>query len=69
MRQKKAPAFSVMVKALTALWSDESGQDLIEYALILALIALAATVTMSGLANSIGNAFGSVGNKISTYSS
>jgi pilus assembly protein Flp/PilA len=69
MRQKKAPAFTVIVRVATALWRDENGQDLIEYALILALIALAATVSMSGLANSIGNAFGSVGNKISTYSS
>jgi pilus assembly protein Flp/PilA len=69
MWQKKAPVFPVIVKAAKALWSDESGQDLIEYALVLALIALAATVSMSSLANGIGNAFGSVGTKLSTYSS
>ena len=69
MRQKKGRVFPAVVRALTALRSDESGQDPIEYALLPALIALAATVSMSGLANSIGNSFGSVGNKLSIYSS
>jgi len=36
---------------------DESGQDLIEYALALALIALAATVSIKTLATAIGAAF------------
>jgi pilus assembly protein Flp/PilA len=50
-----------------ALVRDESGQDLVEYALVLALIALAATVSMKTLATTIGNAFTSVGNKLTTY--
>ena len=58
-----------IVRMAIAVWRDESGQDLIEYALVLVLIGLAATASMSGVANSIGNAFSSVGNKISTYSS
>ena len=48
---------------------DESGQDLIEYALVVALIALAATASMKTVANSISNAFGSVGTKLNTYTS
>ena len=48
---------------------EEHGQDLIEYALVAALIALAATVGMGTLANSINNAFGSVGSKLTTYTS
>jgi pilus assembly protein Flp/PilA len=51
---------------LSNLISDESGQDLIEYALIAALIALGATAAMTGLATSISTAFSTVGSKLST---
>jgi pilus assembly protein Flp/PilA len=54
---------------LSILHREESGQDLIEYALVVALIALAATAGMSSLANGINSAFDKVnvilGNKIS----
>jgi pilus assembly protein Flp/PilA len=50
-----------------ALVRDESGQDLVEYALVLALIALAATASMKTLATTIGTAFTSVGTKLTTY--
>jgi pilus assembly protein Flp/PilA len=40
---------------------DESGQDLIEYALVAALVGLGAVASMKGLANSIGTAFNGVG--------
>jgi pilus assembly protein Flp/PilA len=43
---------------------DESGQDLIEYALVAGLIGLGAVVAMSGLATKIGNAFNTVGNTL-----
>jgi pilus assembly protein Flp/PilA len=46
---------------------DEEGQDLIEYALVVALIAFAATAGMSTLATSINTAFTSVGTTLSTY--
>ncbi len=45
---------------------DESGQDLIEYALVAALIALGATAAMGGLATNIGSAFTAVGNNLSS---
>jgi pilus assembly protein Flp/PilA len=45
------------------LW-DESGQDLIEYALVAALIALGATAAMRTLATTIGSAFASVGARL-----
>ena len=40
---------------------DESGQDLIEYALIAALIALVAIAGLNGLASSINSEFTSIG--------
>jgi pilus assembly protein Flp/PilA len=45
--------------------SDESGQDLIEYALVAALVGLGSVVAMNGLANAIGNTFNGVGNSLS----
>ena len=39
------------------LWKDEEGQDLVEYALVVALIALAATAGMGSLATAINGAF------------
>ena len=54
---------SIKIKSLV---SDEEGQDLIEYALVVSLIAFAATVGMQGLATQINNAFLSIGSKLST---
>ena len=51
---------SVMLQIL----KDENGQDLIEYALVVAMIAFAATSTMATLAGQINGAFGSIGNKL-----
>jgi len=52
-----------------AVVKDQSGQDLIEYALVVALIALAATAGMTTLAGKISTAFTSVGTKLGTYTS
>ena len=54
---------SVMLQIL----KDENGQDLIEYALVVALIAFAATAGMSSLAVSINTAFNHIGTKLSSY--
>ena len=43
------------------LLSHEEGQDLVEYALIVALIALAATAGMNTLATAINGAFSTLG--------
>jgi pilus assembly protein Flp/PilA len=49
---------------LTNLMKDDSGQDLIEYALVAALVGLGAVASISGLANSIGNTFNGVGSTL-----
>lgn len=59
-----------MTKLLTKLYvslTNESGQDLIEYALVVALIAFAATAGMSTVANNINTAFTNIGAKLLTY--
>ena len=51
-------------KQLAKLGKDESGQDLIEYALLAALIALAATAGMNTIASDVNNAFTAIGSKL-----
>ncbi len=46
------------------LLSADEGQDLVEYALVVALIALGATVAMNGLATTIGTTFTNIGTKL-----
>jgi pilus assembly protein Flp/PilA len=45
---------------ITTMICDETGQDLVEYALIGGLIALACAATMTGLATAIGTGLGKV---------
>jgi pilus assembly protein Flp/PilA len=52
---------------LRNLISDEQGQDLIEYALVVALIALAATAGMQTVASDINAAFVNIGTKLTSY--
>jgi pilus assembly protein Flp/PilA len=51
-------------RLLTSLLNDDSGQDLIEYALIAALVAVAAITALKGLDNKISNEFNAIGNSL-----
>jgi pilus assembly protein Flp/PilA len=51
---------------LKNLMTEESGQDLIEYALVAALVGLGAVAAMKGLSNSIGNTFNNIGTSLTT---
>ena len=57
---------SSMKDVLTSLHREDSGQDLIEYALIAALIALAAIIGMKNVANAINLAFINIGEKLNS---
>jgi pilus assembly protein Flp/PilA len=46
------------------LMMREEGQDLVEYALVVTVLALGATATMSTLATTISGAFTIIGNKM-----
>ena len=58
---------NLILKSLSRLHKDEAGQGLVEYALILALIAFAAVVAMQTLATDINSAFTGIGDKLTTY--
>jgi len=53
--------------ALTRLHKDEAGQGLVEYLLILALIAFAATAGMGSLASGLNSAFSAIGSMLGAY--
>ena len=52
-------------KFQTAMMSEE-GQDVIEYALVIAFVAFAATAGMTSLATAMNAAFGTLGTKLTT---
>jgi pilus assembly protein Flp/PilA len=56
----KLNLFAVKLKRIL----QEDGQDLVEYVLVVALIAFAATAGMRTLATSINGAFSNVTNKL-----
>jgi len=68
-------ALKIYVKTQTVrdrlrwMLAEESGQDLIEYALVVALIAFAAAAGMTTVATKINAAFTNIGTKLTTYTS
>ncbi len=54
-------------RVLAHFHEEEQGQDLIEYALVIALIALAATVGMGTLASGLNSAFTKMGAILGKY--
>ena len=59
--------FLQRVATVRRFHSDETGQGLVEYLLIVALVALAATVGMSTTASYINSAFTRLGSKIGNH--
>ncbi|HUD23652.1 MAG TPA: Flp family type IVb pilin [Acidobacteriaceae bacterium] len=51
-------------QVFASFMKEESGQDLIEYALVAGLIGLGAVVAMTGLSGKISNSFNSIGSSL-----
>ena len=56
-----------VMKSLAKLHRDEAGQGLVEYLLILALVAFAATAGMGSLASGLNSAFSAIGSLLGGY--
>jgi len=56
-----------LLNALLQLHKDEEGQGLVEYLLILALVAFAATAGMGSLASYLNQAFSAIGSLLNAY--
>ncbi len=51
---------------VTRFRDDESGQNLVEYALVVVLVALAAVAAMTTLGSTIGTAFNKITNALTS---
>ena len=56
-----------VLNSLARLHRDEAGQGLVEYLLILALVAFAATAGMGVLASGLNSAFSAIGSILGAY--
>jgi pilus assembly protein Flp/PilA len=56
-----------IIATLNRLRQDESGQGLVEYLLILALVAFAATAGMTSLASGLNSAFSKIAVILGSY--
>lgn len=55
-----------LLRILRSLHEDESGQDLVEYALVAALIAFGGVTSMNTIATGISTAFSNVGSTLTS---
>ncbi len=55
-----------MKKLLLRLWREEEGQDLVEYALLLVLIALIAVASVTTVGLAVSNAFSNAAQNLTT---
>jgi pilus assembly protein Flp/PilA len=60
-------AINRLVFKLHCFMTQDEGQDLVEYALVVALIAFGATVGMKGLATGLNTAFSNISTKLGSY--
>jgi pilus assembly protein Flp/PilA len=58
---------NMILNSLKRLHKDEAGQGLVEYLLILALVAFAATAGMNSLATGLNSAFSKIGVILGKY--
>jgi pilus assembly protein Flp/PilA len=65
----KLATIYLAMQNLPSLLKREEGQDLIEYVLLVALIAFACTVGMKALATDINTAFSNIGTTLVTNTS
>jgi pilus assembly protein Flp/PilA len=65
----KSLAIRIYVKSQTLkdAVKDENGQDMVEYAIVMGLIAMGATVAMKALAVTIGTGFSNLGTNLAAY--
>jgi pilus assembly protein Flp/PilA len=56
-----------MQNLLKRLWQEEDGQDLVEYALLLVLIALVAATSVRTMGNAVKNVFTNASTALAGY--
>ncbi len=59
----------MITSVLKAFWQEEDGQDLVEYSLLLAFIALAAIALMSSAGTSVSTIWSKISSQLTSASS
>jgi len=67
LHRREVIRMTAITRILASIHKDESGQDLIEYALVVALIALGTTAGMTAVATGINSAFTALSTIIGKY--
>jgi pilus assembly protein Flp/PilA len=65
-KQKMKDMITKLSAKIETLMGNEEGQDLVEYALVVALIAFGAITAMGTLATDISTAFTNIGTKVTS---
>ena len=58
-----------MISVFCSLWHEEEGQDMVEYALLLAFVALAAVAVLGSVKTQISSIWTKVSTSLSTAAS
>jgi Flp pilus assembly pilin Flp len=58
---------SFVLRHIVQLHKEETGQGLVEYVLIVALIAFGAVAGMANVADALNSAFNAIGSKVGQY--
>jgi Flp pilus assembly pilin Flp len=61
---ERSPRREVVTRLLHSLWSEESGQDVAEYAMMLAVVLVIVVGTVRLIGSNANNVFSSVGSAI-----
>ena len=59
----------MMTSVLKTFWQEEDGQDMVEYALLLAFIALAAIAVMGSVSKSLNNVWTTINTQLGSANS
>jgi len=59
----------MITSVLQAFWQEEDGQDLVEYSLLLAFIALAAVALLSGIGGNIKTIWQNISTNVASAAS
>ena len=68
-RRAWAHKASIIGRTLRAHWQAENGQDMVEYALLLGFVALAAVSLLSGIRDSISSIWSQISDGLTTGAS
>jgi len=57
----------ILIQRFRQFQTDESGQGLVEYVMLIALVIAAAAACFPGLSSALTSAFSQIGTKLGTY--